>query len=236
MVRSRPITSVPFWVQMTSALVDNDVVLKACCYGLDDAMIAALGGAGVGVPAMLPLARYVVSGRIKRDKLLIRRDVVLAALDRVRATFGVIEPNDEEIHLAASFEATAQARNLELDGGESLLLAILLRRGLRLLLTGDKRAIRAIEQIAADHFQVASVACLEQLMTEIMRHLGVTTLRKHVCTEPTVDRAMTFCFACESPVVDLESVVGGLQSYIADLRKAARRVLIKSDDLSSLIP
>jgi hypothetical protein len=115
-------------------------------------------------------------------------------------------------------------------------LAILLRRGLRLLLTGDKRAIRAIEQIAAEHFQVASVACLEQLMTEIIGHLGVTTLRERVCTEPTVDRAMTSCFACKSSVVDLDSVAGGLRSYIADLRKAARRVLIKSDDLSSLIP
>lgn len=220
---------------MADALADNDVVLKACCYGLDIALVAALQEVGVGVPAILPLALYVVSGRIRRDKLLSGREVILAALDRVRATFGIVEPDEEEIHLAASFEAVAQARNLELDGGESLLLAILLRRGLRLLLTGDKRAIRAIEQIAADHFQIASVACLEQLMTAILGHLGVIGLRERVCTEPTVDRAMTLCFACKSSAVDLDSVTAGLRSYIADLRKGASRVLIELDDFSVLV-
>lgn len=221
---------------MTDALVDNDVVLKVCCYGLDEALSSTLCKAGVGVPSMLPFAFYVVFSRIKRDKFLVRRSVALAALDRVRAAFQLIEPDQQEVSLAAAFEATAQARNLELDGGESLLLAILLRREARLLLTGDKRAIRAIEEIAAAQFTTASVACLEQLMMSILDDLGVGDLRERVCSEPTVDRSLTNCFACMSSMVDLEAVTEGLNSYISDLRNGARRILVSSDNLSGLVP
>ncbi|OBP72350.1 hypothetical protein BAE42_16195 [Mesorhizobium loti] len=219
---------------MADPLVDNDVVLKVCCYGLDAALITTLAKYG-GTPAMLPLARYVVLGRIKRDRSLQSQETALAALERVLKDLGIVEPDEAEIHLAASFEAAAQARNLELDGGESQLLAILISRGLKLLITGDKRAVRAIEELAADKLTCGSIACLEQLIATILAQLGPVVLRQHICAEPAADRALTACFACRSSVIDLASIEEGLRSYIADLRKVASKVLVGANDLSGLV-
>lgn len=216
---------------MADVLIDNDVVLKACCYRIDEALLAILDDAGA-TPRLLPLARYVVAGRIRRDRSLADPDGARAAFDRAMARLGAVEPTGEELRRAAEFEAQAQAMNLELDGGESQLLAILILRDLPLLLTGDKRAIGAIERVAGGELARPSIACLEQLMATVLRHLGVVALRGLVCAEPGVDRTMTTCFACRSPVVDPDSVAECLRSYVTHLRKAAGRVMIPSDDLS----
>ncbi|MDP2359028.1 MAG: hypothetical protein Q8M31_23625 [Beijerinckiaceae bacterium] len=218
---------------MLDALIDNDVILKVCCYGIHGSLVAVMQEAKVE-PAVLPLARYVVSGRIKRNLPPAKRECALSSLDRVLAVVGSVEADQAEIYLAASFEATAQLQNLELDGGESLLLAILIRRGLKFLLTGDKRAIRAIEQISAD-VPDASIACFEQFMKTVLLRIGASALRELVCATPSVDLAMTSCFGCRSPVIDLDSPAEGLRSYVSDLRKEAARVLIPWDDLSSIV-
>ena len=54
----------------------------------------------------------------------------------------LLNPTPQEISLAANLEEAAAKCAVELDTGESQLVAILLQRSGPLLLTGDKRAIR----------------------------------------------------------------------------------------------
>lgn len=136
--------------------------------------------------------------------------------------------------MAAEFEAVAQEQNLELDGGESQLLAMLIQRKLRLLLTGDKRAIVAIERIAGDTLPGPSIACLEQVMSTLLERIGLAALRERICSEPAVDRALSTCFACRSIVVEAILVEEGLRSYVGHLRKSSSRTLLEEDDLSVL--
>lgn len=220
---------------MPDVLVDNDVVLKTCCYGIDEPLLELLDDVEA-TPLVLAVARYVIEGRIKRDRSLVDRERARKSFARTIDRLREVEPTDAELTLAAGFEAAAQALNLELDGGESQLLAMLIERGLPLLLTGDKRAIVAIERIAGDALPGPSVACLEQVMTMILGRIGLGRLRERVCSETGVDRALTSCFACRSTVVDTAAVVEGLDSYVGHLRKSSSRILLDADDLSVLVP
>ena len=219
---------------MTDALVDNDIILKTCRYGFDAELLDVLQEAKLTVGA-LPFARYVIRTRLRRGQTAEATDFALSALARTMARLDMVEPDEEEIRIAAAYEAAAQKQNLELDSGESQLLAILVNRGLKLLLTGDKRAIRAIENLACGQLPPNSVGCLEQFIATLVGRLGLETLRQRVCSEPSVDRALTTCFACHAVVVDPGTVKDGLHSYIEDVRKSARRILVRSNDLSSLI-
>lgn len=220
---------------MFNTVVDNDILLKACLFGLDAEVTEFLCQAGL-IAAVLPVARYVVRSRLRRHPSARTADASIRALDSIVSSLAAAEPSSEELRLAASFETDAQSRNLELDSGESQLLAIILNRRLKLLLTGDKRAIRAIEQLVGDQMPTGSVGCLEQLFGALVRRLGVSTLRARVCAEPQTDQTLAACFACRSPAVDLSAVIDGLRSYIEDLRNSAIRVLVVSDDLSGLVP
>jgi hypothetical protein len=174
---------------MFNTVVDNDIVLKACLYGLDAEVMEFLCRAGL-IAALLPVARYVVRSRLRRHPSSRTADASIRALDSVVSSLAAAEPSSEELRLAASFETDAQRRNLELDSGESQLLAISLNRRLKLLLTGDKRAIRAIEQLAGDQMPIGSVGCLEQLFGGLVRRLGVSPLRERVCSEAQTDQAL----------------------------------------------
>lgn len=220
---------------MPDVLVDNDVMLKGCCYGIDEPLLELLNDLEAA-PLVLAAAKYVIKGRIRRDRSLVDRERAHVSFERSIGRLREIEPTEAELEMAAEFEATAQALNLELDGGESQLLAILIARGLPLLLTGDKRAIVAIERIAGDTLPSPSIACLEQVMTSLLRRIGLARLRERVCAEPRVDRSLTLCFACSSTVVESASVEGGLRSYVGHLRKWSGRILLEADDLSILIP
>jgi len=212
-------------------LLDNDVVLKACCFGLGSEMISCISVNGTP-PAILKVAEYVIRKRVRRHN----RETAERLLCTLLSTIGRIEPDDEELGLAAAFEETAQAQNLELDSGESQLLAILLRRNHRLMITGDKRAIRAIEEIVGKELGSPRIACFEQLVTSILRRSDIVEVREKICRERSLDRAIAACFACSSPVVSISSVFDGLRSYIDDLRKDTQHVLLVSEDLSSFVP
>lgn len=218
---------------MPDILVDNDIVLKSCCYGIDEPFLDMLDSAEAK-PLVLAVARHVIEGRIKRARSLVDRERARASFRRSIGRLLEVEPSAAELAMAAEFEAVAQEQNLELDGGESQLLAMLIQRKLRLLLTGDKRAIVAIERIAGDTLPGPSIACLEQVMSTLLERIGLAALRERICSEPAVDRALSTCFACRSIVVEAILVEEGLRSYVGHLRKSSSRTLLEEDDLSVL--
>jgi hypothetical protein len=140
-----------------------------------------------------------------------------------------IETTPEEQALAATLEATAQSLLVNLDTGESQLLAVLAARTLPSLLTGDKRAIVAIERLINAVAEIAGVSdkvtCLEQLVRHIVVLGDAAKIREAVCREPDIDRALSICFSCYNSEQPIASVIEGLESYISDLRRKAPRVL-----------
>lgn len=212
------------------AVADNDVLLKGACYGLLKPLVSTVSGRDpVGI---LGASRFVVAKKIARNQL--RGDPARAAASF--ATFvsenEILEPSLDERHMAGIFEAIAQELALNLDVGESQLLAILICRCLPCLLTGDKRAIKSIERLLDADERVngaaGKVRCLEQLVLDTLKVIDALAIRAAICAEPNVDRALTICFSCGSSQVNSTTIHEGLESYIADLRSHAPRVLATS--------
>ena len=214
-------------------LIDNDVALKIACYALVDETVVATTVGGVP-PAMLGVGRFVIRGRLTRARNIADPTRARSAFERFLQSVSLVEPNEVELALAADLESTANRLNLELDGGESQLLAILANRACQLLVTGDKRAITAMA-IVAPSVAAASIACLEQLIAHIIGLVGSDAVRTEVCAEPNADRAVTLCFGCINQTAPSESdVLAGLASYVRHLGRVAPGVLLPRLDLGGL--
>jgi hypothetical protein len=214
-------------------LIDNDIIIKVALWHLGDEMLASTTVDDVP-PAMLGVGRFVVADRLSRAAQLSDSPAVTLAWNDILSAMKVIEPTDEEIEHAADLEAEASRLGVDLDPGESQLLAILIRRRCTALMTGDKRAIEAIEMIAPVLAE-GRIACLEQLIADFVRRTKAADIRTRVCARPNADRAITACFACASINLSTQiDIQAGLESYIRDLRRSACTVLLQGTDLSAL--
>lgn len=206
-------------------MVDNDVALKVVCYTLPHEMVAATTIDG-DAPSLLGIARFVISNRLKTASNIANKEAAVEAFRQLLSEVGTVEPDQAELAMAADLESEAVRQNVELDGGESQLVAILVSRACELLLTGDKRAISAMEVVAPIEVH-GRVACFEQVVSEIVRQAGTETARKHICSEPRVDKTMAVCFSCASANAPSEAdVCAGLKSYIDHLAKMAPNILV----------
>lgn len=210
-------------------LIDNDILIKGACYGLLPTFTT--GGPGDTRKAgILGAARFVVPKAIS-GKQLKSRTITQAQQDfqSFLAENITVEPTSDEQALAAKLEAIAQALALNLDVGESQLLAVLIARLVPLLLTGDKRAIIAMERLLDTGPDLASIQgkirCLEQIVWSLIEIGLQETIRKAICAEPAIDKALAICFSCTQVDATRETIGEGLRSYIRAIRSDARRVL-----------
>jgi hypothetical protein len=205
--------------------LDNDVVIKLAYFGLLDSSTMR---ATQRTFSVLGTARFVASYWIRRDGKAIDPAAAKAHLDEFFKTVAVVEPSALETSLATNIEDVAGRRGLELDTGESLLAAITVVRQMELFLTGDKRAICALEILHDDMVDIAPlkgrVACLEQLFGSLVDECGAEAIRQSVCSCPAADRSVAICFGCARNGQPFDA--GGLVSYVADLRVKAPKLLV----------
>jgi hypothetical protein len=212
-------------------LIDNDVLLKIAAWRLEGTLLATMS-TPAGTPAMLGVARHVVGRRLARRGLANAHSAI-EAFRRLCGAMAMLEPEPDEIVMAAGFEEAATRAGLELDAGESQLLAMLVAREARLLLTGDKRAIVAIAGLGVVAAQ-ARVAALDQLARIWAERIGVDALRSTICAERVADTALAICFACHREECPAAEITAGLDSYCRDIERAAGAILIGTDELRTL--
>jgi hypothetical protein len=208
--------------------VDNDVLLKALSYGLEEHFWPDADHEQIGV---LGAARFVLADRLRKAEL--QRSTWSAALEGLLDGAETLEPDEAEVDLATAVEQRASKLGFELDSGESQLAAMVVTREIDRLETGDKRAIAGFEPMLSEIVELASlggrVRCLEQIAHRVAADSErFASVADAVCRETNVDRALSTCFSCYSGIdVDQESVLGALLSYIEDVRKAAPTLLEK---------
>jgi hypothetical protein len=214
-----------------NAVIDNDVLLKGACYGLLREFAAAIPSSSncVGV---LGAARFVVPKKIQKIAPRKGIQVVMAALSDFLSEVVTLEPSVFEQTMAAELEVAAQKLGVNLDSGESQLCAIVALRQLPMLLTGDKRAIEAIEKLLDVNDGLlpicGKVKCLEQLIACVLAMRDGDALRQAICDEPEIDKALSICFSCRMDTTQLETIGEGLASYINAVRARAGRALAPS--------
>lgn len=193
---------------MPDTFLDNDVIFKSCVYrvldNLGDALQRPLEEIGV-----LASAVFVIMPMLKRRK-------IDGAADNFFKSVNIVEATEEEIELAATIEEEALRRNLEVDAGESLLAAVVAKRGDRLV-TGDKRAIAGLAKLSA-HCEPCAVLrghiiTMESTIAALLETVEVDMLRGTVCENPATDLAVSACFMCHQPSCTTDDVLAALLSY-----------------------
>ena len=174
--------------------VDNDVLLKAACYGLGSRLWPA--HAGNGDPGVLGAARFVLAigdsarlGGAGPGRRGSGADGVLpasggAGADGCRARRG----------RGTRAACTAARRGARV--GESQLAAMVAARDIPWLDTGDKRAVRGLETLVARSQTCARlcgrVRCLEQLLVLLLDEAAdeYDAIAAAICGEPTSTRRL----------------------------------------------
>lgn len=205
-------------------LLDNDVILKSCAYRCHGELVALTTIDDVA-PSLLSIARFTLRSRLSRNCHLTDPEAAVDALEELLAHVQLPEPTADEIEMAAELEELATNKALEFDMGESQLVAILLKRGCPLLITGDKRAIIAMAEIGLVDAE-GKLACVEQLFAYILDTIPHMDVRRRICAEATADKALTACFACATSIVTAKDIVAGLDSYTNDLRRRSGAMLV----------
>lgn len=209
------------------ALADNDVLIKGASYRLLEEFPAA----GAHVVGVLGAARFVVRSALEGQPRLHDRNGAIGAWESFLEAAVELEPSEAELELATALETVAAELGLGLDVGESQLCAMAIARPDALVLTGDKRAIGAMEELRVEVDELqhldGRVACLEQVLQSLCDALGPELVRKQVCAEPGADRAVSICFSCASgDAVTFDPA--GLTSYVEAMRADAPNVLCGS--------
>ncbi len=211
------------------ALVDNDILLKGACYVLLQEIVSAIGASAADC-GVLGAARFVLRRKIEKAKLFQNTKLAMQSLETFLAAAPSLEPSTKEQVMAAQLEASALRLGLGLDAGESQLCAMVIERAVPMLITGDKRAIRAFEELVDGDGDLAALCgklvCLEQMVLLLLTKVAFENLRSAICREPEVDKTLTICFSCLSISVSEPVVREGLDSYIRALRSEASCVLL----------
>lgn len=216
-------------------LLDNDIIFKASAWRLAEPALI-LFELRNETAAALGVSRYVLPTKIQRSRTIADKARASTELDKLIASLQFLEPDADEVALAAELEEDARNAGLILDTGESLLVAVLVNRALKGMMTGDKHAIVVLEELFARNKTLASIKerlhCLEQFVVELLRLLQRECLRNSVCAEPNVDRAVSICFSCSAGTLPDDAPQAGLLSYIRNLQAGAKSVMHGSNGLS----
>jgi len=197
-------------------VVDVDALVKLAHWGL----LGELEGA-TGIPperqATLESIRFRAA---RRDPKLFRDPTVADHLAGALSQFGAAWRPDAEV--VARLQGIAG-----LDAGEIMLIAMLCSDPQAMLVTGDKRALRALAASGLEDIveRVAGrIACLEQVVLSALDRLGVGTLATSIEPHRDLDTAVR-CAVPPPPYAVEPEVHKGLLSYIEDLRKHAPSLL-----------
>ena len=216
------------------AAVDTDVLLKVAAYRLRAELVAVLKPNGT--PAALGLTHLIAGKQLARKQGVRDGPGAMAELQNLLALLGRLEPDDEEIALAADLAAKAQGQGLPLDAGEAQLTAITIMRELPLLVTGDKRALGALASLLVSEPNrvalVGRLACFEQILMSVASLIGEQGLRSRVCVEPDVDGAMRLACSCGHEEWDPVQLRDACHSFVGAVRLKAGDLLVAGSALA----
>jgi hypothetical protein len=199
-------------------LTDNDIVEKlAICDLLDDALTAF--GATRADVLVIPTLKNRIGIGAPRPKVVKRRGAEVAArlVEFLGTVREITDYSPEDHQLLEDLDDS-----VEIDPGEIILLSATSRIQEYLLLTGDKRCIRAV----ATRPECADIArriqgrvvCFEQIICRIINAEGFGRVRaKVVPVLQTCDTALRAAFGSGLNSTQ-ENTIACLESYIAQLR------------------
>ena len=195
-------------------IVDNDAILKLAAFDLLNAS-CNLFRVEPSAVVVLPSAKYYF--RQKRDKLT--EKYTFAGVDRAIAFVENASPitqttNPDDADMLSGIEF--------LDAGELQLFAHTRDIPESILMTGDKRCLRALANSskARPVYTRMShrIVCLEVLVQSLIVTIGFDAVRASIVPAMKCDTAIRACFGSGYHALE-ESVIPALNSYIEELER-----------------
>lgn len=194
-------------------LMDNDAALKLARYDLLDLALSALNSEPAGV-RVLHTARYT----LLPTNAPLRHCKDAASAERLGTFLGQVQIVDEAAVNTAWLDALLEIPGI--DPGEAILFAYAAGEPEAVIVTGDKRAMRALFAASEAADVVAAltgrVLCIETLLAGMVEQDFALT-QTRVRANDGVDKALTAIFGVVAPTA-LASVREGLDSYQNALR------------------
>lgn len=117
----------------------------------------------------------------------------------------------------------------DIDAGEAVRFAVLAVHPEHYLLTGDKRALRALSRLPVSVWQplCGRVIVLEEVVLAAMETRGIEWLRERICAERALDKAIAIAMGsrCDAAI---EAVREGLRSYLGELHHLCTPSLLRN--------
>jgi hypothetical protein len=103
-----------------------------------------------------------------------------------------------------------------IDSGEAILMAHTLANGGSVLVTGDKRALRALAVLPIAASLAARILILEQIVRKCLGVKGRSWLLVHMCPHREIDKAIGACLGSQCDASEA-NILQGLQSYASEM-------------------
>jgi hypothetical protein len=195
-------------------IADNDAILKLAAFDLLDVTCDLFGVVPSSV-IVLDTARH----KFRKGRASLVKQYTEEGLNRAIAFVENASPILEETPLA---EAKMLSDIEFIDPGEGQLFAYTRDRPDSIVLTGDKRCLRALAkaQKARPVYDRLSnrIVCLEVLIHSLIKSVGFVEIRSGVGLALKCDKSLNICFGWDGTVAE-EGVIESLGSYVRDLEK-----------------
>lgn len=200
--------------------IDNDALLKLAIYDLLDTALVMFDIRPEDVH-VLATAKYVLLPakdrlrRCKTEECAARLESFLSKATKLSADG------------ASATTLDALTAKPGIDAGEALMLAVAVSNVDSFIITGDKRALEAL-QVDQGLDSVREVLAGRVLSIELLFSFLVEgdfgQVQARVRSQPSVDKALTNIFGVSAPA-SLESVRAALDSYVGHLRRLTGALL-----------
>lgn len=191
-------------------LVDTDIFCKLAAVGLLDDVVRHLGGTSPSLERLPALPQM-----LKRGGLYKKLGPEVAA-----RLLKLAEPMPE-IPPAPEAQLAQLTQVPQIDPGEAQLFAVAAATADVILLSGDKRALRAVASVPGFGAALSGkVVTLEAALLVVCLHLGDDAVRQAVAGHYATDRVFSICFSSgnSSPQDCLRSYLQGLQGEVEPLK------------------
>lgn len=152
-------------------------------------------------------------------RLFHNAEAAQVALDCILKMCPLSEPRSERL---AIFE-----NSFQIDPGEAILIALTLDDSQGCLLTGDKRALKAVSEIVSvGELLVGRVLVLEQIFIMALKKMGRSWILENVCPSSDIDKAINIVLGsrcdAEEKMIEL-----GIASYLQEIEQYQNPSLLK---------
>jgi hypothetical protein len=203
-------------------LVDVDVLAKLAHWRLLPELPAFVGFEWAQMSTVASLRFRAQRATTAPDgKLFHNADAACAAVDALALMAPL--PTADPTRLAAFQDAT------DIDAGEAILFALLDGVADRYVLTGDKRAVRALSHLPSARRALLQgrLLVLESVFMRVLDLRGIEWLRERVCPSRHLDKTIAIALGsqCDAP---LAAVHEALHSYYGELAVLCTPCLLRA--------